>query len=64
MGDNMVRNQKVNVETIIETFSPTVYLDVGRQASDSATLAFTFSGTLSRFWDIKVTQIPCNVNYE
>ena len=44
--------------------SPTVYLDLGRQASDTATLAFTFSGTFSRYWDIKVTQIPCDVNYE
>ena len=41
-----------------------VYLDLGRGASDSATLAFTFSGTLSRYWDIKVTQIPCDVTYE
>ena len=41
-----------------------VYLDVGRGASDCATLAFTFSGTFSRYWDIKVTQIPCDVNYE
>ena len=44
--------------------SPTVYLDLGRQSSDTATLAFTFSGTFSRYWDIKVTQIPCDVNYE
>merc|ERR1712156_850825 len=43
-----------------------VYLDLGNLASDTATLAFTFSGTetFSRFWDIKVTQIPCNVNYD
>ena len=41
-----------------------VYLDVGRISSDSASLAFTFSGTFSRYWDIKVTQIPCDVTYE
>jgi len=40
-----------------------VYLDLGQSASDAATLAFTFSGTLSRYWDIKVTQIPCNSIY-
>ena len=45
-------------------FSFSVYLDLGRGSSDSATLAFTFSGTLSRYWDIKVTQIPCDVTYE
>merc|ERR1711971_1377370 len=41
-----------------------VYLDLGQSASDAATLAFTFSGTLSRYWDIKVTQIPCNSIYD
>lgn len=41
-----------------------IYLDLGRQSSDSATLAFTFTGAFSRYWDIKVTQIPCNVNYD
>ena len=41
-----------------------VYLDVGRGSSDTATLAFTFSGTFSRYWDIKITQIPCDVTYE
>jgi len=47
-----------------------VYLDLGRQAADTATLAFTFGGTTAaaraanRYWDIKVTQIPCNSNYD
>ena len=54
-----------NIFDFISTFSsPIVYLDLGRQSSDTATLAFTFSGTFSRYWDIKVTQIPCDVNYE
>ena len=48
----------------LSTWITLVYLDVGQGSSDSATLAFTFSGTYSRFWDIKITQIPCNVNYE
>ena len=39
-------------------------LDIGRGSSDSATLAFTFSGTFSRYWDIKITQIPCGVAYD
>ena len=41
-----------------------MYLDIGRGSSDSATLAFTFSGTFSRYWDIKITQIPCGVAYD
>ena len=41
-----------------------VYLDIGRGSSDTANLAFTFSGTFSRYFDIKVTQIPCDVNYD
>ena len=41
-----------------------MYLDIGRGSSDSATLAFTFSGTFSRYWDIKITQIPCGVIYD
>lgn len=41
-----------------------MYLDVGTAASDSATFAFTFANAFSRFWDIKITQIPCNVRYD
>ena len=52
-------NKRLEVQLIF-----TVYLDIGRVASDSATLAFTFAGTFSRYWDIKITQIPCDVNYE
>ena len=44
--------------------SMAVYLEAGTQSTDTATLAFAFSGTFNRFWDIKVTQIPCNSNYE
>jgi len=41
-----------------------LYLDVGTVSTDTATLAFAFSTTtFNRFWDIKVTQIPCNSNY-
>ena len=40
-----------------------VYLDVGLESTDSATLAFTFSGTFSRYWDIKISQISCGVKY-
>ena len=41
-----------------------VYLDAGTLGTDTAMLSFTFSGTFNRFWDIKVTQIPCKANYE
>ena len=38
-----------------------VYMDMGNQNSNTATVAFTFSGTsTTRQWDIKVTQIPCH----
>lgn len=37
-----------------------VYIDVGANSGDSATLAFAFSGTNNiRQWDIKATQVPC-----
>ena len=38
----------------------TVYVDMGAQASDTATLNFAFSGASSnRAWEVKATQIPC-----
>ena len=37
-----------------------VYMDMGHDSTNSATVSFTFSGTsTTRQWDIKVTQIPC-----
>jgi len=37
-----------------------VYMDMGQDASNTATVRFTFSGAATtRQWDIKVTQIPC-----
>ena len=46
-----------------------VYLDAGTLPGDTAMITFTFDSTVgtgdfSRFWDIKVTQIPCNSKYE
>ena len=33
---------------------------MGNSATDTATLAFTFSGTSTvRTWELKATQIPC-----
>jgi hypothetical protein len=39
-----------------------VYVDIGAESGDSATLAFAFPGTqtFSRSWDIKVTQLECS----
>ena len=38
----------------------TVYVEVENTASATATLAFTFgTSTVSRTWEIKVTQIEC-----
>ena len=40
-----------------------MYIDAGTLSTDTATLNFAFSGTFSRYWDVKVTQIPCGTNY-
>merc|ERR1712241_1599512 len=42
-----------------------IYMEMGNSgSSDTATLAFTFSGaSTSRTWEIKATQIPCGANY-
>ena len=38
-----------------------VYVNIGNQAADTATLAFTFTGASTiRMFDIKVTQVDCN----
>ncbi len=40
-----------------------VYLDIGAESDDDATLTFAFDGTDTtavRRWDIKVTQIECD----
>lgn len=42
-----------------------VYMDMGAGCSDTATLAFTFSGSVTiRTWEIKATQIPCGAQYD
>ncbi len=40
-----------------------MYIDAGTLSTDTATLNFAFSGSFSRYWDVKVTQIPCGTNY-
>jgi len=44
-----------------------VYVDVGTGASDTATLQFDFTDnaalTNSRYYEVKVTQLPCNNEY-
>lgn len=41
-----------------------IYVEMGRGATDTATLAFTFSTTsTARTWEIKATQIPCGASY-
>merc|ERR1712110_1089520 len=48
-----------------------MYIDAGAQCTDTGTINFSaFSNanptitTFSRFWDIKVSQIPCNANFD
>lgn len=37
-----------------------VYVDMGRELSDTATIIFSFTGdSTSRMWDIKATQVKC-----
>lgn len=39
----------------------TVYVDIGNQATDAATLSFAFAGSANnRAFDIKVTQVECS----
>jgi len=40
-----------------------VYVDLGASSADTATLAFAFSGTYDRYYEIKVTQLPCTSEY-
>ena len=41
-----------------------VYVDIGTEASGTATLAFAFDGdSTNRKYDIKVAQIPCGAKY-
>ena len=41
-----------------------VYVDIGKESTATATLAFAFSGdSTNRKWDIKVAQIPCGEKY-
>ena len=36
-------------------------MDIGANTGDTATLAFSFTGTtFTRSWDIKVTQLECS----
>ncbi len=38
-----------------------VFVDMGALSTDTATLAFTFTGTsTTRIWEIKVTQVECS----
>ena len=45
-----------------------VYVDIGTGASDTATLNFDFSDSTalqnSRFFEVKVTQLPCSSEYK
>ena len=52
------------MQSFIVLFS--VYIDLGRGASDTATIALSFgdSSSSQNKWDIKVAQIPCGANYE
>ena len=45
-------------------FSTLVYVEMGQGSTDTATLAFAFTGSsTARTWEIKATQIPCGASY-
>ena len=46
------------------SFSILVYVDLGTGASDTATLNFALSGSYSRYYEIKITQLPCSSEYQ
>ncbi len=53
------------IKVISNTFSPLVYVDIGANGGDSATIAFAFNtpagvAALARIWDVKVTQVECS----
>ena len=48
----------------ISRFSILVYVDLGTGASDTATLNFALSGSYSRYYEIKITQLPCSSEYQ
>ena len=49
--------------SIINLFSNIVYLGM-TPGQDTFTLSMTLSGTTtSRFWDIRISQIPCDATY-
>ena len=64
-GDNTGQHSKQTYNVIYKytkcvTYIILVYVDMGANSGDSATLAFGVSGdSTNRLWDIKVTQIPC-----
>ena len=69
-GENRGQHSKKSVSAFVRSTAtmiapprPTyvVYVDVGANAGDSATLIFEFDGAavFDRRWDIKVTQVEC-----
>merc|ERR1712050_242974 len=58
-------NTQQTIPTVCGTNSGQhMYVNIGNQESDTATLTFTFTGTSAiRRYDIKVTQVKCNSEY-
>ena len=57
------RDEQINV--LIEKLVLLVYVDVGNACTDTAVLGFAFNGaSTARTFDIKVSQIQCNSNFE
>ncbi len=51
----------LKVKVFIMSFFSLVYVDMGNVATDTTTLAFTFTGTsTTRIWEIKVSQLTCS----
>lgn len=59
---NSIKQFKLLLNLVFFLFSKPI--DIGAASTDTAKLAFTFSGASTvRTWDIKASQIPCAANY-
>ena len=64
--DNIVRAVKCSgvyiavMNKVMQSLDALVYVDIGANFGDSASISFSFDGTTTqRTWDIKITQIEC-----
>ncbi len=58
------REQTLHGVTKMHRVAISVYVNIGGNSGDTATLNFAFTGSSTiRQWEVKVTQIPCSSSY-